>query len=114
MPNTKAQLAASLPAPPAADDYVSVAAGQAAAALGTGAVGDLLGSLICIVTTAATSQVQIADGNGAAITVLPNNVTPGVGTYVIPLNLRAKVATTPGWKVTTAAGVAVLATGVFT
>lgn len=114
MATTKAQLAATPPAPNPSDDYATIAAAQTDSVLGTGAVGDLLGQLICIVTTAATSQVQIKDGNGSAITVLPNNVTPGVGTYVIPLNIKAKNGTTPGWKITTAAGVAVLASGVFT
>lgn len=111
---TKQHLAAVLPSLDAADDYQAVAAGASATQLGaTGAVGDYLGFLTCIVSTAATSQVQITDGN-VTITVLPNNVTPGVGTYNIRIGARAKVGTTPGWKVTTGAGVAVLATGVFT
>jgi hypothetical protein len=113
MPNSKQMLAAAPPVPPTADDFVAVPAGGTTK-LGTGAVGDVLGTLVCVVATTATSQVQIQDGNGSAITVLPNNATPGIGTYVIPLNIRAKVTTTPGWNVITGAGVTVLASGVFT
>jgi hypothetical protein len=93
------------------NDYETVAAGQSDQALGaTGAAGDLLSLLICVVSTAATSQVQIKDGSGSAITVLPNAVGGGVGTYTIPLNL---ISIAGAWKVTTAAGVAVIATGEF-
>lgn len=92
-------------------DYETVAAGQTDQALGvTGAAGDFLHRLLCIVTTAATSQVQIKDGSGAAITVLPNNVGGGVGTYPLEFNIRS---TNGAWKITTAAGVAVVAAGRF-
>src|SRR5437763_369078 len=107
MATTKQQLAANAPAQDPADDYVAVPPSAAAQVLGAGAVGDYLGTLICVVATAATSQVQITDGNGSAITVLPNNATPGVGTYVIRLGLKAKATATPGWKITTGAGVSV-------
>jgi hypothetical protein len=91
--------------------YETVAASQTDQALGTnGAAGDFLEGLICVVTTAATSQVQIKDGSGSAITVLPNNVGPGVGTYNIPLGLTSKSG---AWRITTAAGVAVIAVGRF-
>lgn len=115
MATTKQQLAAAAPAPDPADDYQLVAPSAAAVLLGaTGAVGDYLGTLICVVATAATAQVQITDGNGAAMTVLPNSPGQGVGTYVIRVGAKSKAATTPGWKVTTGAGVSVIATGVFT
>lgn len=95
-------------------DYETVAASQSDQILGpSGKVGDLLERLICVVATAATAQVQIKDGNGSAITVLPNSPGGGVGTYVIPIGARCINSTTPGWKVTTGAGVSVLAVGAF-
>lgn len=95
--------------------YETVAASQTDQILGaTGAAGDYVEGLICVVATAATSQVQVKDGNGSAITVLPNAVGAGVGTYYVPLGLICINATTPGWKVTTAAGVSVVGTGRFT
>ncbi len=96
-------------------DYETVAAGAADQILGAvGAAGDHLCRLICVVATAATAQVQIKDGDGAAITVLPNSPGGGIGTYVIEVQAKARNATTPGWKVTTGAGVSVLAVGDFT
>jgi hypothetical protein len=96
-------------------EYETVAVSQTDQIMGaTGAVGDYLDCLLCVVATAATSQVQIKDGNGSAITVLPNAVGAGVGVYPIPIGLRCINATTPGWKITTAAGVTVLASGDFT
>jgi hypothetical protein len=111
MATNRQQLAANAPAADPADDYAVVAASQTDSALGTGAVGDYLGSLICVVATAATAQVQIKDGGGSAITILPNSPGQGVGTYVIRVGAKAKAA---GWKVTTGAGVTVFATGVWT
>lgn len=75
----------------------------------TGASGDYLDKLICVVTNVTTSQVQIKDGSGTAITVLPNNVA-AIGTYVIPIGLKSTVGS---WQVSTAATVTVLATGLF-
>ena len=96
----------------AGNEYETVAASQTTQSLGaTGATGDLLELVICVVSTAATSQVQIKDGAGSAITILPNNVGGGIGTYVIPLGLRSAAG---AWQITTAAGVAVIATGDFT
>jgi hypothetical protein len=94
------------------DEYETVAASQTDQAMGaTGATGDYIEGLVCVVATAATSQVQIKDGSGSAITVLPNAVGPGVGTYYVPLGLTS---TSGAWKVTTAAGVSVIACGDFT
>jgi hypothetical protein len=94
------------------NDYETVAAGQSDQAMGaTGAAGDLLSLLICVVSTAATAAVSIKDGGGSAIAVLPNSPGAGVGTYVIPLNLISRAG---AWKITTGAGVAVVATGEFT
>lgn len=94
------------------DDYETVAASQTDQALGaTGAAGDYLASLVIVVSTALTAQVQIKDGSGSAITVFPNSPGGGVGTYVIRLGLTS---TSGAWKVTTGAGSAVIATGQFT
>lgn len=96
-------------------DYETVAAGQTDQILGaTGNVGDWLEHLVCVVATAATAQVDIQDGDGSAITVLPNSPGSGVGTYVIPIQAKAVNTTTPGWKITTGAGVSVIAIGSFT
>ena len=92
--------------------YETVAASQTDQALGpTGGSSDFLEALLCVVSTAATSQVQIKDGSGSAITVLPNAVGAGIGSYYVPINAAS---TSGAWKVTTAAGVAVFATGRFT
>jgi hypothetical protein len=94
------------------DEYEVVTASGNDVALGaTGATGDYLESLLCVVSTAATSQVQLKDGSGSAFTVLPNNVGGGIGTYPLYLGLTS---TGGAWKVTTAAGVSVIATGDFT
>jgi hypothetical protein len=91
--------------------YVPVAAGATDAALGAGAKGNILSRLVVTVNTAATSAVSIKDGNGSAIPVVPAN-TP-IGVYSVEIGAVASAATTPGWKVTTAAGVTVLAIGKF-
>lgn len=92
-------------------DYETVAASQTDQVLGTtGAPGDYLSKLICVVATAATAQVQIKDGSGSAITVLPNSPGGGIGTYTVPIGAKC---TGVGWKVTTGAGVSVIAVGAF-
>jgi hypothetical protein len=91
--------------------YVTVAAGQTDAALGSGQKGDVLARLLVVVATAATSTVSVKDGNGSAISVVPAN-TP-IGAYSLDVGAIAINATTPGWKVTTGAGVSVVAVGKF-
>jgi hypothetical protein len=96
-------------------DYETVAAGQVDQVLGpTGRLGDVLERLIITVTTALTAAVDIKDGDGAAIPVLPNSPGGGVGVYVVDVGALAKNPVTPGWKVTTGAGSTVLAVGRFT
>jgi len=93
-------------------DYEAVAASQTDQVLGpTGALGDILERVTMTVTTAATSAVSIKDGNGSAIPLLAAN-TP-IGVYWAEIGARAKNATTPGWKITTAAGVAAVGIGKF-
>jgi hypothetical protein len=92
-------------------EYETVAASQTNQVLGgTGAAGDYLGKLVCVVSTATSAQVQIKDGANAAITVLPAGV-PTIGTYVIPLGIKSTVG---AWQVSTGANVAVVAIGAFT
>lgn len=94
--------------------YEHIAASQSAQVLGgTGAVGDYIHRLVCTVTTAATGNVVIVDGTGTGIlthTVLPANPGGGIGVYNIELNA---VSANGAWKVTTGAGVEVMAVGIF-
>ena len=93
-------------------DYETVAASSTDQVLGaTGAVGDYLGRLVCVVTTVLTSTVSIKDGSGSSISILPANVTPGIGTYVLDLGIKSIAG---AWSVTTGAGVSVVAIGAFT
>lgn len=93
-------------------DFVDV--GMTDQVLGSlGAAGDLIHTLVCTVSAAATSQVQLKDGSGGtARTLLPNNVGGGVGVYTIPLNVVS--ANAGGWRVSTGTGVTVFAVGRFT
>jgi hypothetical protein len=89
--------------------YEHVAASQTAQVLGTtGATGDYLHRLVITVGTAATSTVSLLDGATSHVLVSAN--TP-IGVYSIEMNTFSK---TGAWKVTTAAGVEVLAMGNFT
>ena len=94
--------------------YEHVATGQTAKVLGaTGAKGDYLHRLICTVTTSATGNVVIVDGSGTGIlthTVLPALAGTGVNVYNIEINA---VSADGAWKVTTGAGVEVMAVGIF-
>lgn len=91
--------------------YETVAASQTDQALGaTGGAGDYLEGLLCVVATAATSTVDIQDGAGTAINVLPANVGEGIGTYYLPIKATSVAG---AWSVTTGAGVSVVATGRF-
>ena len=94
--------------------YEHVAASQSAQVLGaTGAKGDYLHRLICTVTTSATGNVVIVDGSGTGIlthTVLPALAGTGVNVYNVELNA---VSQDGAWKITTGAGVEVMAVGIF-
>lgn len=93
-------------------DYRTVAASQTDQVLGTGNRGDLLERLIVTVNTAATSTVSIKDGSaGSTINIMPANT--GVGVYSIQIGARCSAASNPGWRVTTGAGVTVVAVGSF-
>lgn len=89
--------------------YEHVPASQTAQVLGgTGAKGDYLHRLVCSVSTSATGNVVILDGSGFSHTILP--ALAGVTTHDIEVNA---VSRNGAWKVTTGAGVEVLAMGIF-
>ena len=94
--------------------YEHVAASQTAQVLGTtGAKGDYLHRIVCTVSTSASGNVVIVDGSGTGIlthTILPALAGTGVNVYNIELNA---VSQDGAWKITTGAGVEVMAIGIF-
>ena len=96
--------------PPARQVIAPSATNTPLAQSGLGAIGDYISHLVCVVATAATAQVQIKDGSGTAVTVLPNSPGGGIGTYVIP-SLGASLL--GAWQISTGAGVTVIARGRF-
>lgn len=90
------------------DDYETVAASQTAQVLGTaGSVGDFIGRLIITVATAATSTVTLLD-NATSIPIMAANTA--IGTYSIEIGAKSASG---AWKITTGAGVSVVAVGKF-
>jgi hypothetical protein len=94
-------------------DYESVAFDANHQTLGpVGAAGDVLERLVINVTTTGTSRVAITDGASTLpsgdLVIVPVN-TP-VGSYSIYIGSRSVLG---GWRVTTGAGVSVLAVGSF-
>lgn len=105
-PNADGSINTQSNAPP---DYEAVAASQTDQVLGgTGAIGDTLATLVCTVATAATSTVSIKDGGGSSVPILAAN-TP-IGPYTVVINAKSAAG---AWKVTTGAGVSLIATGDF-
>lgn len=91
--------------------YEHVAVSQTAQVLGgTGAIGDYLHRIICTVSTAATGNVILLDGAGVSHTVLPALCGTGINVYNIEVNAISKFGS---WRITTGAGVEVIAVGVF-
>ena len=92
--------------------YETVAASQTDQVLGgDGAAGDYLDRLIIKVNTAATGTVDIQDGAGTAIPIMPASPGGGVGVCVVELKIHSRAG---AWSVTTGAGATVLAVGNFT
>lgn len=88
--------------------YETVAASQTSQVLGpTGATQDYLHRIVVAVATAATSTVSVIDGS-TTILAIPAN-TP-IGVYSIEINA---CSASGSWKITTGAGVTVLAVGIF-
>ncbi|MBU6163277.1 MAG: hypothetical protein KGO50_19365 [Myxococcales bacterium] len=90
-------------------EYEFVSTGTSAVLGSTGAAGDYIGKLICIVESSVSSLVTLEDGSGSKMTILPGNQNKG--TYVVPLGIKS---TSGAWKVTTDGAVRVMATGAFT
>ena len=89
--------------------YETVAASQTAQVLGgSGAVGDYLHRIVVTVTATGTSTLSVLDNSTTVLTMAAN--TP-VGVYSLEIN--AASASGP-WKITTGAGVTVMAVGFFT
>lgn len=96
---------------PYAYQYEHVPASSTAQVLGgTGAAGDYIHRLACTVSTAATGSVSILDGSTFTHLLLPSLPGGGIGQYDIELNIRSRNG---AWKITTGAGVEVLAVGIF-
>jgi hypothetical protein len=94
--------------------YQTIAAGLAAQPLGgTGAVGDYLGSLLIIPAIVACGAVTLLDGATSITIFVGGGTTPlaDAKPFWVPIGL---VSVNGGWKVTTGAGVSVLAAGRFT
>lgn len=91
-------------------NYVKVAPSLTARVLtggGGGGPKDYLGSLVCAVLTAPTSNVTLLDG-AVSMPILPTAVAKG--NYTVDIGATSKTV----WKVTTGAGVSVIAIGIFT
>ena len=89
--------------------YETVAASQTAQVLGgSGAVGDYLHRIVVSVNTSLTSTVSVLD-NSTTVLAIPAS-TP-VGVYSLEINAASALGP---WKITTGAGVTVLAVGFFT
>lgn len=97
----------------AGQKYATVAASQTAQALGTGAVGDVLASVLIVPATTSPGVVQIKDGSGTAITVFTGGATSVADLKPINVPLNA-VSATGGWQITTGANVSAIAVGTFT
>lgn len=88
--------------------YETVAASQTTQVLGgTGATGDYLHRIVVAVATAATSTVTVYDSSTTVLSI-PANTT--IGVYSIEINA---LSATGAWKITTGAGVTVVAVGIF-
>jgi hypothetical protein len=97
-----------------ASEYETVAASQTDQIMGaTGAVGDLLDSVLIVPTSTTTGAVSIKDGNGSTIVIYAGGTTTLIP-FSVPWGAKAVNATTPGWKITTGAGVTAVAFGNFT
>lgn len=80
-------------------------------ALGSsGNKGDYIEGVLAVVNNSTVSSVDLIDGTGAAINILPNGVGGGVGTYPIPLGL---ISHNGPWRLVTNNGVSAVATGIF-
>lgn len=97
-----------------ATEWETVAASATDQIMGaTGAVGDLLDSVLIVPTSTTTGAVSIKDGNGSAIQIYAGGTTTLIP-FSVPLGLKCLNVTNPGWKITTGAGVTAIGIGNFT
>jgi len=92
-------------------DLATIAISQTDANLetSTGALGDHLETITCVVTAVgAGGASSLKDGGGSAIPLTPVNAP--IGTYIIPIQSISLVG---AWNVTTGANVTVFASGIF-
>jgi|GEM_PF-916838 len=95
-------------------EWETVAASQTDQVMGaTGAAGDDLDFLLVVPASTSPGAVSIKDGSGSAITVFAGGGTSlsNLVPFPIPINLRSIAG---AWKVTTGAGLSVIAVGNFT
>ena len=89
--------------------YETVAVSQTAQVLGgTGAIGDYVHRLIINVITVASAGVTLIDGSTSI--VISTAASAVLGPSSLELNMRSD---TGPWKITTGAGAAVVAVGIF-
>ena len=96
-------------------EYETVAASATDQIMGaTGAIGDLLVSVLIVPSSTSPGAVTVKDGAaGPAITIFAGGATSIATLHPVsvPLNLKSTGA---GWRVTTGAGLTAIATGNFT
>lgn len=89
-------------------DYEVVAPSQTNQVLGgAGSVGDFLARIVCCVETTATSAVTLTDGTTNLVVSTGNK---SLGAHSVELGIRSRNGP---WKISTGAGVTVIAIGQF-
>lgn len=91
-------------------EYETIAASQTDQVLGsTGAAGDLLHAVVCVMTAASVGVVSIKDGTGSAINLIAAQAA-AIQIFTPPLDL---VSADAGWKITTGTNTTCLGIGRF-
>jgi hypothetical protein len=91
--------------------YETVAAGQTAQVLGgNGRAGDYIAGLLVVPSSLSAGAVTLLDGN-TSITLFAGGTLSQLIPFPIPLGL---ISQSGAWKITTGAGVSVIASGDFT
>jgi hypothetical protein len=109
-----AKLVATLSVKLAGQKYVTVAASQTKAPLGTGAIGDTLNTLVIVPATTSPGAVGLYDSSGGTeIIVFTGGATSVADLKPITITVNM-VSAAGGWEVTTGANVSVIAVGQFT
>jgi len=78
----------------------------------TGALGDWLELVLCMVSTAGGARVSVQDGTvGEIINLIPQTPGPGIGPYHVVFGYPSRHG---AWRISTDSGVSVRASGIFT